>query len=306
MLGSGCASWYAVSKHRIAKTSAKCGASMIGTLFAGYKIVEKLGGRSNGVVFKAWNPRTSEFVAIKILFRDLFINDEKTARFLREAQTAVILDHPNIASLYELGDQRGTQYIVMEYIEGKTFSKILENQPNGVSLKAFCGMIPPVVEALAYAHSQGVIHRDLKPDNLILNQLGAPVIVDFGLSKTFSEEETNGFVTSQGMVLGSPGYMSPEQVQAMSHDHRTDIFSLGVIMYELLNGSNPFLDDSPIKAMQKIINEDPMTLELIRPDLPNELINLISKCLEKELDNRYAHTHDLLVDLNEALAPFIS
>jgi len=279
---------------------------MIGTLFAGYKIVEKLGGRSNGVVFKAWNPRTSEFVAIKILFRDLFINDEKTARFLREAQTAVILDHPNIASLYELGDQRGTQYIVMEYIEGKTFSKILENQPNGVSLKAFCGMIPPVVEALAYAHSQGVIHRDLKPDNLILNQLGAPVIVDFGLSKTFSEEETNGFVTSQGMVLGSPGYMSPEQVQAMSHDHRTDIFSLGVIMYELLNGSNPFLDDSPIKAMQKIINEDPMTLELIRPDLPNELINLISKCLEKELDNRYAHTHDLLVDLNEALAPFIS
>lgn len=279
---------------------------MIGTLFAGYKLIEKLGGRSNGVVFKAWDPRTNRYVAIKILFRDLFINDEKTARFLREAQTAVILEHPNIARLYELGDQRGTQYIVMEYVEGKTFSKILENQPSGISLKAFCGMVPPIVDALAYAHSEGVIHRDLKPDNLILNNLGSPVIVDFGLSKTFSEDETNGFITSQGMVLGSPGYMSPEQVQAMPHDHRTDLFSLAVIMYEMLNGINPFLDDSPIKAMQKIINDEPMTLELIRPDLPNELIALISKCLEKDPDNRYAQTQDLLQDLNAALAPFMN
>ena len=278
---------------------------MIGTLFAGYKIIEKLGGRSNGVVFRAYAPRADKFVAIKILFRDLFINDEKTARFLREAQTAVILNHPNIAQLLELGDFHGTQYIVMEYIEGKTFSKIIDLQPGGVSLKAFSGMIQPVVNALVYAHSQGVIHRDLKPDNLILNKMGSPVIVDFGLSKTFDvESESSGYITSQGMVLGSPGYMSPEQVRAQAQDHSTDIFSMGVIMYELLKGENPFSDDSPIQSMNKILNEEPMTLELIRPDLPNELIGLISKCLEKKPANRYQTAAELQVDLSKALAPF--
>jgi len=273
---------------------------MIGTLFAGYKIIEKLGGRSNGVVFRAYDPKGDQFVAIKILIRDLFINAEKQGRFLREAQTAVILEHPNIAQLYELGDSRGTQYIVMEYIEGKTFRKIIEAHPDGVSLKAFCGMIRPVFDALTYAHSRGVVHRDLKPDNLILNNLGSPMIVDFGLSKTSELDDLeNGYITSKGMVLGSPGYMSPEQVTSHPQDHRSDIFSMGVIMYELLNGKNPFLDDSPISSMKNILNEDPLTLELLRPDLPDALIALISGCLEKDPEKRFSDTGKICREITQ-------
>jgi len=271
---------------------------MIGTLFAGYKLIEKLGGRTNGIVYRAYAPKTDQFVAIKILVKDLLFNKEKQARFLREAQSAVILNHPNIAQLFELGDSRGTQYIVMEYVEGKTFREIIEKHPDGISIKGFLGMIKPIVDALVYAHSQGVVHRDLKPENLILNNLGSPVIVDFGLSKTSDTDAvTNGYITSQGMVLGSPGYMSPEQVSAQPQDHRSDIFSIGVIMYELICGVNPFYDDSPIRAMQKILNDDPLTLELIRPDLPLELSHLILKCLAKKPEDRYNQAEDLQHDI---------
>jgi serine/threonine-protein kinase len=188
----------------------------------------------------------------------------------------------------------------MEYIEGKTFRKIIEEHPDGVSLKAFCGMIRPVFEALTYAHSRGVVHRDLKPDNLILNKLGSPMIVDFGLSKTSELDDLdNGYITSKGMVLGSPGYMSPEQVTSHPQDHRSDIFSMGVIMYELLNGKNPFLDDSPIASMGKILNEDPLTLELLRPDLPDALIVLITGCLEKDPEKRFSDTDKICREITQ-------
>ncbi|PIE01336.1 MAG: hypothetical protein CSA81_12190 [Acidobacteria bacterium] len=275
---------------------------MIGTLFAGYKIIERLGGLSNGVVFRAYDPRSEQFVAIKILIKDMFLTPEKQARFLREAQTAVILEHANIAKLLELGDSRGTQYLVMEFIEGKTFREIIEAEPNGVTIKGFVGIIDPVLGALAYAHQKGVIHRDLKPENLILNKNGVPVIVDFGLVKMSDSERPDiGYITSQGMVLGSPGYMAPEQVSSLPQDHRTDLFSIGVIMYELLCGSNPFCDGSPIKAMQKILYDDPLTLELIRPDLPTKASNIIHKCMSKDPNDRFNHAEELQRELKKAI-----
>jgi serine/threonine-protein kinase len=261
---------------------------MIGTYFEGYKLLERLGGGTNGVVYKAFDSRQNHYVAIKILLQDVLLSEEKIHRFMREAQASVILSHDHIARMHAVGDSRGTHYIVMDYIQGQTFGDIVRKHPQGVTLKAFAGLMKPVLSGMVYAHSQGIVHRDLKPENLILDTRGKPVIVDFGLSKMVDLAMADGYNTVSGLVIGSAGYMAPEQAQGEAIDERSDIFSLGTIMYELLSGKNPFADPSPVMAIQKSIVSNPVLIELVREDVPISLGKVIAKAMAKDRARRYA------------------
>ncbi|MCB1044264.1 MAG: serine/threonine protein kinase [Acidobacteria bacterium] len=271
---------------------------MLGSIFSGYKIIDRLGGGNTGIVYKAVD-QNGRIVALKILANDLLISREKQARFLRESQAAVMLEHPSIAQLLEVGEYHNCSYFAMEFIEGKSFRDVIDSHPTGLPIDLFFETVEPVMSGLAYAHDMNLIHRDLKPENLRLTLDGLPKILDFGLVKFMDEDskDDGGFKTLTGMVLGSARYMSPEQANAEPLDARTDVFSMGIIMYELLTGSNPFDARSPFVTMQRILTHNPVSAELVRPDAPLSLCAVISRCLAKEPDLRY----DNAIQLQEAL-----
>jgi len=248
-----------------------------------------MGGGNTGIVYKAYDNHNRRTVALKILPNDLLLSDEKKARFLRESRAAIMLEHESIAQLLEIGEYHQCSYIAMEFVDGKTFGELLEDYPEGVELPFFYKLIMPVVSGVAYAHRLGLVHRDLKPENLKLTERGQPVVLDFGLVK-FLDDDSNsdeGFKTLTGMVLGSARYMSPEQAAGDVMDARTDVFSLGIIMYELVSGKNPFRAKSPFVTMQRILNDDPVSLELLRPGIPAQLGKIVGHCLSKNKQERY-------------------
>ncbi len=267
---------------------------MLGSIFSGYKIIGRLGGGNTGVVYKAVD-QGGRIVALKILPNDMLLSQEKKARFLRESQAAVMLEHPSIAQLLEVGEYHGCSYFAMEYIDGESFRDLLDQSPNGLSLRKFMELVHPILDGLAYAHRLNLVHRDLKPENLKLTLDGAPKILDFGLVKFMDDDskDDEGYKTLTGMVLGSARYMSPEQANAEYLDARTDIFSIGIIMYEMLTGSNPFDSKSPFVTMQRILNFDPVSVELIRSDPPLPLCAVIAQCLLKDRKQRYADADQL-------------
>ena len=270
---------------------------MIGPDFSGYQLIEKLGGGNTGIVFKAFDPKSQRPLAVKILPNDFLISKERRARFIRETRAAGMLNHPAIARVVRVGTaEDGSHFIAMEYVDGRSYSEIMQKRPDGVSLRAFFHLFLPVLEGMAYAHQNSVLHRDLKPDNLKLTAARQPKILDFGLVK-FLDKEPSGddsFQTMAGMVLGSAGYMSPEQADGLTTDMRTDVFSLGVIMYEFLSGKNPFACNNPFATITKILTADPLSLELVRPDLPLPLCTLVLKCLSKDMNMRYPNAGALL------------
>lgn len=269
---------------------------MIGSVFANYQVIRKLGGGNTGVVYQGFDPMRHCFLALKILANDLLVSKEKKARFMREAKVASVLSHPAIAQVFEYGECDGAWYLAMEYVDGESFTNIVSAYPEGVDVDKFFDLMLPVVEGVAHAHEQNLVHRDLKPDNLKITKAGQPKVLDFGLVKQLDGAVSGGeesFETMAGMVVGSAGYMSPEQAQGEPLDVRTDIFSLGVIMYELLSGKNPFQGRTPFQSIVEIISSDPLSLELLRPEIPLPLCNIITRALTKDKEERYPNAASL-------------
>lgn len=252
-----------------------------------YRLIKPLGKGGMGEVFVAEDLTLGRQVALKILPSGADSSPERLERFRREARTVAALNHPNIVTIYSVEEDQGVRFLTMEKVEGESLRQRLSG--GALDPDTFLDLAIDLAEALVAAHERGVIHRDLKPENIKLTQDGKPKVLDFGLVKFLGDEskDEEGFKTLTGMVLGSARYMSPEQANGEPLDMRTDVFSLGIIMYEMLTGKNPFHTKSPFLTMQRILNDDPISIELLRPEVPIEVADVVDRCLEKDSADRF-------------------
>jgi serine/threonine-protein kinase len=265
---------------------------MIGKMFGNYKIVERIDVGGMGEVYKAVDTKLSRPAALKFLLREMTQDKTFVRRFIREAQAASALDHPNVCTIYEITETKdGRMYIAMAYYDGKNLRSRLSQGPLPIEDAIF--LAAGVADGLDQAHRKGIIHRDIKPANLIVTSEGVAKVVDFGLAKVTGRSE----LTRSGVTLGTLAYMSPEQTQGKTLDQRTDIFSLGVALYEMLTGENPFLGESDAAVVYKIVNVDPRPPSEIRPGLPTSLDRVLGMALEKHRDKRYRTMADFRDDL---------
>ena len=268
---------------------------MIGQSIGQYEILEKLGEGGMGIVFKARDTKLDRLVALKFLPARLNATPEDRTRFLQEARAAAALNHPNVCSVIDIqekdepGEAEAQSFIVMEYIEGRTVRALA--QELGVRQAVDIGL--QVAEGLATAHEKGIVHRDIKSDNIMVRPDGRAQIMDFGLAKLQGVSS----LTKAGSTVGTTSYMSPEQVQGMATDHRTDIFALGVVLYEMLARELPFRGGHEAAVMYEIVNVEPPRLNLSRPEVDSELGRIVRKCLEKDPADRYQSARDVAVDL---------
>jgi serine/threonine protein kinase/tetratricopeptide (TPR) repeat protein len=264
-----------------------------------YKIVRKLGTGAMGEVYLARDTQLDRLVALKILPPEVSGDEQRLGRFIREAKAASALSHANVAHIYEIGESEGVNFIAMEYVEGGTLAVRLEGRSLPVPRILDVGI--QVADALDEAHSKGIVHRDIKPANLMVTERGQVKVLDFGLAKLTrpsrdSEAETLAR-TEEGVVVGTIQYMSPEQALGREVDARSDIFSLGVVLYELATGRPPFLAPSPTETIDRIAHSQPEAVGRLSYEAPEELERIIRKCLEKAPESRYQSARELLVDL---------
>ena len=262
---------------------------MTGTTISHYKILEELGRGGMGVVYKAEDIKLKRLVAIKFLPSQLSVHGEERERFTLEAQAASALNHPNVATIYEIDEAQGETFIVMEYVEGQTLREI----KGALTVKQVVDMGVQIAEGLAAAHEKGIVHRDVKAENIMLRKDGRVQVMDFGLAKLRGVSK----LTKMGSTIGTIAYMSPEQVQGVETDQRTDIFSLGVVLYELLTGQLPFQGGHEAAVMYEILNVEPAHPSASRPEIEQELDRIIKKCLEKDREERYQSVKEVAVDL---------
>lgn len=276
---------------------------MIGTTVAHYRIVEKIGEGGMGEVFMAEDTSLRRRVALKFLPENL--QEDETARrcLLREAESAAALEHPYICNIKEVNrTQDGRDFIVMEYVEGSTLKGRLEEGP--LPLEDALRIAAEIADALEMAHGKGLVHRDLKPANIMLTPQGHAKVMDFGLAKRVvaedgTEQELTSGLTREGSSPGTPAYMSPEQVRAESLDHRTDLFSLGVVLYETLTGFNPFRRSTTAETMAAILSQDPDPLSKTLPGSPLALQQIVADLLRKDPADRVPNVGELSSRLNE-------
>jgi serine/threonine protein kinase/predicted Zn-dependent protease len=264
---------------------------MIGKTILHYKILEKLGEGGMGVVYKAQDIQLQRLVALKFLPPHIADHPEEKARFIHEAQSASALNHPNVATIYSIEDSSEGLFIAMEYIEGKTVKEIVEKEPP--SIKKVLQIAIQVCEGLASAHKKEIIHRDIKSDNIMVTREGQVKIMDFGLAKLKGATK----LTQAGSTLGTVAYMSPEQASGEDVDQRSDIFSFGVVLYELLTGKLPFGGEHHAAIIYSILNEEPQPIARYNNKVSAKLEEIISKVLAKDREERYQHIDDLLADL---------
>jgi eukaryotic-like serine/threonine-protein kinase len=260
-----------------------------------YTIVSQLGRGGMGVVYKAHEESLNRYVAIKVLGEHLAGDEAFLTRFVREAQAAAGLSHPNIVQIFYIGEDAGKHYFVMEYVSGRSLHSMIREEGHVDNPKAAQLMLQ-AAQGLAAAHDQGIIHRDIKPANLMLDPRGVVKIADFGLALPV-EAQTR--LTATGMLMGTPGYLAPEQVRNEQVDHRTDIYALGVSFYELLSGGVPFKAESPLALIKQIVDEEPPDIATLNPSVDQEARRILGKMIAKDRGERYQDCHQLVADLEE-------
>jgi len=274
-----------------------------GTL-AHYRILSKLGSGGMGEVFLAEDSRLRRKVALKVLLPEVAQDSERLARFLQEARAASALSHPNAAHIYEIGESGGNHFLAMEYIEGDTLESRLTGEP--LPLAEIVSIGTQVAAALEAAHARNIVHRDIKPANLMIGARGHVTVLDFGLAKFLPEssditsdasEVATQFMTSGGLIMGTVAYMSPEQALGRPVDHRTDLFSLGVVLYRMATGRQPFAGATPQETLARILEGRYDAIGRLNYNLPEAFENIVRKCLEKDRDRRYQSARDIQIDL---------
>jgi serine/threonine-protein kinase len=275
-----------------------------GQMLGHYEILRKLGEGGMGIVYLGRDTRLDRLVALKLLNKKYQQNEDNIRRFIREAKAASALNHPNILTIYEIGGLEGSHYIVSEYIEGMTLREMMKSEK--MKLPTILDIAKQMSAALAAAHKARIVHRDLKPENVIVREDGYVKVLDFGLAKLLPENVSGVLAseltrkqntTASGMILGTVNYMSPEQAKGKKVDERTDIFSLGVVLYEMITGKAPFAGDSIPETFAKLIEHEPEPIKTYISGVPDEIVQIISKTLEKVPENRYQSVREVADDL---------